>query len=66
MYEKFLSVGAETPVMTKKRKGVFIDDDAWRNLKVHCTKNDLNVVDKGGQIIEEWVMANCATGGQTT
>lgn len=52
--------------MAKKRKGVFIDDDSWRDLKVHCTKNDLNVVDKGGAIIEEWVAANCTTGGPTT
>jgi hypothetical protein len=64
--QKFLSVGAETSVMAKKRKGVFIDDDSWRDLKVHCTKNDLNVVDKGGAIIEEWVAANCTTGGPTT
>ena len=46
--------------MAKNRKGVFIDDDSWQALKLFCVQNKLNVVDKGGQIIEEWVAANCA------
>ncbi|MCD6161315.1 MAG: hypothetical protein J7K40_02755 [candidate division Zixibacteria bacterium] len=43
----------------KKRKGIFVDDDLWRALKVHCAKNEINLVDKAGEIIEKWVTENC-------
>ncbi|MBE9479097.1 MAG: hypothetical protein IMY80_03955 [Chloroflexi bacterium] len=49
--------------MPKNRKGIFVDDDSWQALKLFCVKNKLNIVDKAGEIVEEWVATNCATGG---
>ena len=52
--------------MAKNRKGIFVDDDSWQALKLFCVQNKLNVVDKAGEIVEEWVAANCATGDRST
>jgi len=45
----------------RKQVGVLVEDDLWRSLKVYCVQNDLNVVAKAGNIIEEWVTENCET-----
>jgi hypothetical protein len=45
--------------MPKKRKGIFVEEDSWQALKLFCVQNKLNVVDKAGEIVEEWVAANC-------
>lgn len=61
---RFLNDGVLSSLMeqesspNRKRKGVFVDDDKWRALKVHCAKNETNLVDKAGEIIEDWVTAN--------
>jgi len=44
----------------RKRKGIFVGDDQWRQLKLYCVKHNLNVVDKAGDIIEAWVVENCS------
>jgi hypothetical protein len=44
----------------RKRKGIFVDDDLWRALKVHCAKSEINLVDKAGEIIENWVVKHCS------
>ena len=46
-------------VMTRKQKGILVDEDAWYLLKAHCVGNKLSIVDKAGKIIEEWVAENC-------
>jgi len=45
----------------RKQVGVLVEDGSWRSLKVYCVQNDLNVVAKAGNIIEEWVLKNCET-----
>lgn len=52
--------------MAKNRKGIFVDDDSWQALKLFCVQNKLNVVDKAGEIVEEWVAANCAIDDRST
>lgn len=48
-------------VTARKQVGAIVEDDSWRSLKVYCAQNDINVATKAGNIIEEWVTANCDT-----
>jgi len=45
----------------RKQVGALVEDGSWRALKVYCAQNDLRVVEKAGDIIEEWVNENCET-----
>jgi len=47
--------------MVRKQVGALVDEDVWTVLKTHCVRNKLNIVDRAGQIIEEWVKENCST-----
>jgi len=46
-------------IMARKQFGIFIEEDSWHRLKVHCAQNKLKLVDKAGEIIELWVKDNC-------
>lgn len=59
MYKRVLNLHNTAMIMPKKQRSVIIEGDAWQLLKVFCAQNELNVVDKGGTIIEEWVQENC-------
>ena len=45
--------------VTRKRKGILVNEDEWYQLKVFCARNKLFIVEKAGEIIEEWVAENC-------
>jgi len=46
--------------MSRKQKGILVDEDSWYALKSFCAVNKLSIVDQAGKIIEEWVSQNCA------
>jgi|GEM_PF-2690899 len=46
--------------MSRKQKGIVVDEDSWYALKSFCAMHKLSIVDQAGKIIEEWVAQNCA------
>ena len=48
--------------MARKQFGISIEEDIWHELKAHCVRKKLKLVDKAGDIIEEWVEENCRPG----
>ena len=39
----------------RMRKGILIEEEKWRDLKMYCVANKVGIVEKAGDIVSDWI-----------